>query len=822
MAVYYFNISRVQRSKGHSAVAAAAYRHGRKMRSEMEGRTWNYSDREDVVHGEITLPEDAPVWMEEAFGSVALGRLIDGREATDAVLMDAVGQLSDGLWNDVETFEQWNNIHAKRAQTAAKINLALPVELTFEEQKELTRSFIQSSLSPHGAVVDWVIHDPPPKTGKERNPHVHLMFTLRGAGAETWGRKNRIWDRRSQVRGLRMEWAREANIALEKAGCSERIDHRKLVEQGVELEPVSYDKTLAMVLEERGEVYRRKVRAEDALVANRDFLRETPEHVLSVVAAERTMFQRSDLIKVLHRQGFEKAEADALCDAAMRSDIVVALPETTEAGEALFTTETQLHIASNMMADAVDLAASSLGGVEAEGAAVPELDAGQQTALAEMISARRLSLVSGYAGAGKTHVIAAAADIWSKRGFAVLGGAVSGRATQNLDGIETMETDSLAAWEARWARGETPPQGRFVLFMDEAGMVGTETWDRVQRQVSRMGGKLIAVGDPEQLQPVLDTGAFPHLMSRIGGPVIGTIRRIRDAKDRAATVAFAQGQAAAKRALAHYRSTGAIVECADRGAAIEALAAAYFEASTAPAAAAAGGQARDAGTGADPFGPGSGPIVLAPRALKEVRQVSPRSDAASLTRVKGPSVAEARAALDGQAEALFRAAFGEPVSVRGREWRSTDSSAVAMQMRGPNRGLWMDHRTGEGGDLLDLVAQVFCGLTEAHQDFPRVMAEAVRFTDLTPEAVQSLPEVKTRAEARARADDLARQESTSCRTRRCIHGRMTRNPRYSRSSTHSTGRIFASSPNGRSNGMARHMAAKAAAPETTGRPRSCA
>ena len=124
MAVYYFNISRVQRSKGHSAVAAAAYRHGRKMRSEMEGRTWNYSDREDVVHGEITLPEDAPAWMEEAFGTVALGRLIDGREATDAVLMDAVGQLSDGLWNDVETFEQWNNIHAKGAQTAAKINLA--------------------------------------------------------------------------------------------------------------------------------------------------------------------------------------------------------------------------------------------------------------------------------------------------------------------------------------------------------------------------------------------------------------------------------------------------------------------------------------------------------------------------------------------------------------------------------------------------------------------------------------------------------------------------------------------------------------------------
>ena len=47
-----------------------------------------------------------------------------------------------------------------------------------------------------------------------------------------------------------------------------------------------------------------------------------------------------------------------------------------------------------------------------------------------------------------------------------------------------------------------------LLFMDEAGMVGTATWARVQHQVAKMGGKLIAVGDSEQLQPVLDTGVF--------------------------------------------------------------------------------------------------------------------------------------------------------------------------------------------------------------------------------------------------------------------------------------------------------------------------
>ena len=57
----------------------------------------------------------------------------------------------------------------------------------------------------------------------------------------------------------------------------------------------------------------------------------------------------------------------------------------------------------------------------------------------------------------------------------------------------------------RAGRGvNAPERDRFVFIMDEAGMVGAGQWARIAGVVKAMGGKLIAVGDPEQLQPVSD------------------------------------------------------------------------------------------------------------------------------------------------------------------------------------------------------------------------------------------------------------------------------------------------------------------------------
>ena len=175
---------------------------------------------------------------------------------------------------------------------------------------------------------------------------------------------------------------------------------------------------------------------------------------------------------------------------------------------------------------------------------------------------------------------------------------------------------------------------------------------------------------------------------------------------------------------------------------------------------------------ADAFETGSGPILIDvsgayedPAEDTKQEDSAPAREAAAGRRkaFSGPSVSDVREALRPHAEDLFRAAFGEPVSAKSGQWRARASSAIAMKMRGSSRGLWVDHRSGEGGDLLDLVATVYCGLDAAKSDFPRVMEEAVRYVGLSiprDDDGRMLEKIRARsAEVEAAAQAEEREEA---------------------------------------------------------------
>jgi hypothetical protein len=125
-----------------------------------------------------------------------------------------------------------------------------------------------------------------------------------------------------------------------------------------------------------------------------------------------------------------------------------------------------------------------------------------------------------------------------------------------------------------------------------------------------------------------------------------------------------------------------------------------------------------------------------------------------------------RQALQDRAEELFREAWGEPEKTGAKDWRARSSSARSMIMRGPKRGLWRDHKTGAGGDVLDLFAVEFCGLSRAQDDFPRVIREAAAWAGLSPdmpapdratlEARRSARQAQEAAQAAAEAQADAR------------------------------------------------------------------
>ena len=262
---------------------AAAYRHAVRMVSQAFTETTSFTrNAQAMVHAEVALPEDAPEWAENAFGHAAFAdalRLVradvqaQGSDMSEAAMQRvAMARVSEQLWNAVEHGEHRLNKFPTRARYARSLTVALPRELDQAAQIALMQGYVRASLSDRGMVADWVIHDK-----SDGNPHAHIMLTTRELGAADWGRKRRDWNARDVLSGLRSDWAQHANLALERAGFNERIDHRSNHARGIYLAPDSYNPHVADHARRQGATAREAHRCSDVADANALYLQQHPD-----------------------------------------------------------------------------------------------------------------------------------------------------------------------------------------------------------------------------------------------------------------------------------------------------------------------------------------------------------------------------------------------------------------------------------------------------------------------------------------------------------------------------------------------------------------
>jgi hypothetical protein len=202
VAIYHLSAKVISRAGGRSSVAAAAYRAAGRLRDDRQCLEHDYSRKGGVVHAEIMAPATAPDWMRDR----------------------------DRLWNAVEVVEK-----RRDAQLAREIEVALPRELDRGERLELLRGFVQRQFVERGMIADVVVHEGKARDG-ELHPHSHVMLTMRELTSTGFGKKDRSWNAPDLLVGWREAWARDVNTALERAGRSERIDHRSLDVQRAEAE----------------------------------------------------------------------------------------------------------------------------------------------------------------------------------------------------------------------------------------------------------------------------------------------------------------------------------------------------------------------------------------------------------------------------------------------------------------------------------------------------------------------------------------------------------------------------------------------------------
>ena len=568
MALYHLSMKPISRGAGRSAVAAVAYRAAERLENKRDGLVHDFSRRSGVEHAEIVLPAGADAaWAKER----------------------------SALWNAAEAAEK-----RKDARVAREIEVSLPHELTGEQRLALTREFAQGLADRYGVAVDFAIHSPHGKTDI-RNHHAHIMMTTRkvgpgrSAGPDGLGEKSDLElenkklqalglpTSHEQLRDIRIGWEQRTNEHLARAGLDIRVDHRSHQERGLEIEPTQHMGVHATQMERRGKDVSRVRLDEEAAQRNAALIREKPDQVLTLITAEKSVFDRHDVARTLHRY-IDGAEAfQAAFAKVMGSPALVELQaedprglrlrdeQGRVVGQARYSTREMVSI-EREMANSADRMVLDRGGllgrgfgvagrhvdaaIGAQGQTGIQLAGEQRAAVEHVTGPERIAAVVGLAGAGKSTMLAAARQAWEGQGYQVHGAALAGKAAEGLEESSGIASRTLASWERGWERGFDQLGPRDVFVIDEAGMVGSKQLSRFITEADRAGAKIVLVGDPEQLQPIGAGAAFRSVAERVGFVELEGVRRQREDWQRAASVDFGRYRTA--EGLAAYEQRGAI------------------------------------------------------------------------------------------------------------------------------------------------------------------------------------------------------------------------------------------------------------------------
>ena len=554
VAIYHLSMKPLCRTQGRSAVAAAAYRAGELLTNARDGVVHDYTGRRGIDHAEIVLPQGAA-------GAAAWA----GDRGT--------------LWNAAEAAEKRSD-----ARTGREFILALPHELDDAQRLELTRGFASHLADRYGAAVDIAIHQP--HEGKDlRNRHAHLLMTTRQVLPRGFGEKTQLeWDNKRllsqdlptshlQLRTIRQEWEEQTNRALGRASLDVRVDHRSHLERGLEIEPTQHVGVHATgVVRRGGAVERRRI---DPAAAQRNAarIRERPEEVLAIITGEKSVFDRHDIARALHRYIDAPTAFQTAFAKVMASPALMELQAERRDGRgtvvelARYTTQAQFQIERDMALRADRMAASKGSAVAAAVQAArtemslantSRLSDEQREAVRHVCGSAQIAAVVGLAGAGKSTMLAAAREAWESGSGErrVLGAALAGKAAEGLEQSAGIPSRTLASWELSWKRGHDLLKRGDVFVIDEAGMVSSAQLARFVAAVDQAGAKLVLVGDPEQLQPINAGAAFRAIADRVGFIELEGVRRQAQAWQRQASVDFGRNRTA--EGLAAYAEHGAV------------------------------------------------------------------------------------------------------------------------------------------------------------------------------------------------------------------------------------------------------------------------
>ncbi|HET6507386.1 MAG TPA: MobF family relaxase [Baekduia sp.] len=271
------------------------------------------------------------------------------------------------------------------------------------------------------------------------------------------------------------------------------------------------------------------------------------------ITEQSSTFDRRDVLRdwaEAHREGATVKRIEALADRWLDSRHAIQLERDGRRGHLggpRHSTPEMLALEDRLVADAVHRRATGVAALVPdqvdERLAREKRFAGEQSAMARSLttSGDGVQVVRAAAGTGKTRGLTAARDAWEAAGVRVFGAALAARAAVEMESLAGIDSATIARLLLDIDQGNGLVNGS-VLIVDEAGMVGSRTIDRLARHAAETQSKLVLVGDDRQLPEIDAGGAFRRLARELGAVELHQVHRQAEVWDRDALAELRRGE----------------------------------------------------------------------------------------------------------------------------------------------------------------------------------------------------------------------------------------------------------------------------------------
>ena len=205
--------------------------------------TYDYTNKHDLVESWIQAPDSTSGWIGLA----------------DEKKKRVSPEERQSIWAKLEQVEV-----ARDAQTATKISMALPRDLTEQQGIALVEQYVDKQFTQNNLMVDVAIHRITASDGKE-NLHAHLLIPIRpldkngefARHKHDYADKGHYWQSRKRYIEWRKGWSDIQNAQFKELGLDVRVSHRSYKQDGIAKIPGIHLGEAADYMERRGTQTRR-------------------------------------------------------------------------------------------------------------------------------------------------------------------------------------------------------------------------------------------------------------------------------------------------------------------------------------------------------------------------------------------------------------------------------------------------------------------------------------------------------------------------------------------------------------------------------------